>query len=316
MKQSTRAYFQEAKRMGRYGLKERLHGYIYARWPYLYIGIGTGSHPSFKWLKRMSDPLIRLFRFLTGIRGARNSNKDNTVSFADTYHGKVLTLEGARQLVTVNQPIRLENLEKIIPYQRARDIVMLNPDKLAVMECPCRSTRENPCLPLAVCLVVGEPFVSFIVEHHPDKSRRITPAEAIEILEQENDRGHVAHAFFKDVMLDRFYAICNCCSCCCGAMQAQQNGTPMLASSGFVCEVDEEYCTSCGSCVEVCQFEALTLSDFAVIDEQKCMGCGVCETHCSVDAITLRREPSRGEPLEIEKLMATYQARVRKSTED
>jgi tRNA (Thr-GGU) A37 N-methylase len=27
---------------------------------------------------------------------------------------------------------------------------------------------------------------------------------------------------YKDAMLGRFYAICNCCSCCCGAMQAHQ----------------------------------------------------------------------------------------------
>ena len=35
-------------------------------------------------------------------------------------------------------------------------------------------------------------------------------------------------------MLGRFYAICNCCKCCCGAMQAHLNGVPMLASSGYV----------------------------------------------------------------------------------
>ena len=36
--------------------------------------------------------------------------------------------------------------------------------------------------------------------------------------------------YYKDAMLGRFYAICNCCSCCCGAMQAHQHGTPMPAS--------------------------------------------------------------------------------------
>jgi hypothetical protein len=28
--------------------------------------------------------------------------------------------------------------------------------------------------------------------------------------------------YYKDAMLGRFYAICNCCACCCGAMQAWQ----------------------------------------------------------------------------------------------
>ena len=66
--------------------------------------------------------------------------------------------------------------------------------------------------------------------------------EAVAILQAEQERGHVHHAFFKDAMLQRFYAICNYCSCCCGAMQAQRNGTPMLASSGYVSRVDEDAC--------------------------------------------------------------------------
>ncbi len=51
--------------------------------------------------------------------------------------------------------------------------------------------------------------------------------------------------YYKDAMLGRFYAICNCCSCCCGAMEAQRNGTPMIASSGYVAVVDEDLC-ECG----------------------------------------------------------------------
>lgn len=53
-------------------------------------------------------------------------------------------------------------------------------------------------------------------------------------------------------MLGRFYAICNCCSCCCGAMQAHRNGTPMLASSGFVATVEIERCVGCSLCTDVC----------------------------------------------------------------
>jgi hypothetical protein len=33
-----------------------------------------------------------------------------------------------------------------------------------------------------VCLIVGDPFASFVEEHHPRRSRRITPEEAVEIL--------------------------------------------------------------------------------------------------------------------------------------
>ncbi|HEU68467.1 MAG TPA: hypothetical protein ENN53_04535 [Candidatus Acetothermia bacterium] len=31
-----------------------------------------------------------------------------------------------------------------------------------MLECPCRAARESPCLPLDVCLVIGEPFASCV----------------------------------------------------------------------------------------------------------------------------------------------------------
>ncbi|HEX7535344.1 MAG TPA: 4Fe-4S binding protein, partial [Syntrophales bacterium] len=156
------------------------------------------------------------------------------------------------------------------------------------------------------CLVVGEPFASFIVEHHPLRSRWITPEEGIDILRAEHERGHVHHAFFKDAMLNRFYAICNCCSCCCGAIQAHENGTPMIASSGYVCRVDADLCLGCEICVGSCQFGALSLvNGVAAVDVDKCMGCSVCTSKCPEGALTLIREPAKGEPLEIHKLIAS-----------
>lgn len=74
----------------------------------------------------------------------------------------------------------------------------------------------------------------------------------------------------------------------------------MLASSGYVSEVDQSFCIGCGICVEFCQFQAITLTDeLACIDYEKCMGCGVCASKCTQGAIRLRREPTKGEPLDI-----------------
>jgi dissimilatory sulfite reductase (desulfoviridin) alpha/beta subunit len=152
--------------------------------------------------------------------------------------------------------------------------------------------------------VVGEPFASFIVEHNPAQAHWITPEEAVAIIEAEDARGHVHHAFFKDAMLGRFYAICNCCACCCGAIHAHQNGTPMLASSGYVVQVDDSACLACGACAENCQFGALSVGDLQMeMDAIKCMGCGVCVGKCPQGALALKRDESRGEPLEIFALM-------------
>jgi ferredoxin len=296
---STRAFAQEARRTAGYSLFDWLHGYIYGRWPYFYIGIGTGEHP----LARIFGPLVRLFTRLSPLRSADDADR---VTFADTYHGKVMPLEAAKQLVMVEEEISLTDLEQILPYTRARDIVLQNPDHIVVLECPCRASRPNPCLPLDVCLVVGEPFASFVIEHHPRRSRWITPEEAVEILCAEHERGHVHHAFFKDAMLGRFYAICNCCACCCGAMQAWRHGTPMLASSGYVSRVAADLCVGCGVCADFCQFGALSMNDgLAVVDTTACMGCGVCVSKCAQGALSLVRDPAKSEPLEIRALIAS-----------
>jgi ferredoxin len=294
VKSSTLALFKAARRQPHFRIFDWLHGYVYGRWTYLYIGIGSGEHPAAKVLR----PLVNLVgRFLP-------SPPVDGRGFADSYHGKVVPLDSAAKLVTIQEDIDLGDLEQVIPYSRARDIVLKNPDHIVVLECPCRSVRAKPCLPLDVCLIVGEPFASFVQEHHPSRSRWISQDEAVEILQAEHERGHVSHAFFKDAMLDRFYAICNCCSCCCGAMQAHQHGTPMLASSGYVAQIDDELCKGCGLCAEACPFDAISLEHGrAIVSFEACMGCGVCVARCQREALTLHRDPAKGVPLEIEELM-------------
>jgi len=300
MRSSTRAFFRESRRLPGHSLFDRLHGYVYGRWPYLYIGVATGEHP----LARILGPIARWILDRFGGESAGESPDEGT-TFADTYHGKAVPLEQATQLVTVDEEICLKDLERVIPYRRARDIVLKNPDHIVVLDCPCRASREDPCKPLDVCLIIGEPFASFIAEHHPQRSRWIEPQEAVKILQDEDERGHVHHAFFKDAMLGRFYAICNCCTCCCGAMQAHRTGVPMLAPSGYVSQVDGALCVGCGACVETCPFEAVSLrAGVAVVNGEACMGCGVCVPKCRQDALALVRDASKGEPLDIRKLVS------------
>jgi len=299
VKSSTREFLKEARKVPGYSFFDLLHGYIYGRWPYLYIGIGVGEHPLAKWFAPLGGLVNKLIT-----KKKPDESAESQIGFADTYHGKAIPLETAKQLVMINEPLQIPDLEQVIPYKRARSIIMKNPDHIVALDCPCRSARENPCLPLDVCLIVGDPFASFIREHQPERSRWISRDEAIAILQAEDERGHVHHAFFKDAMLERFYAICNCCECCCGAMHAHNTGTPMLASSGYVAQVDEILCTGCGACNEYCQFNALEVVDgINQVSYEKCMGCGVCVNKCDYDAMSLIADESKGIPLEISSLM-------------
>jgi ferredoxin len=297
MKRSTQWFFQEGRKLDDYSLFDFLHGYIYTRWPYLYIGVALGEHPVGKAYLKLRSIVARKHHF-------EQAQDEKKGGWTDTYHGKVLLPESAHSLVMVQKDIDLRDLEHVIPYPIARDIVLKNPDHIVALECPCRSVRKEPCLPLNVCMIVGEPFASFVLEHHPERSQPLSRDQAVRLLEQERDRGHVHHAFFKDAMLGRFYAICNCCSCCCGAIQLVRSGSPMITSSGYLAHIDESRCIGCASCQEVCNFDALLIEDgVTTILDTKCMGCGICVESCLEGALWLEREPAKGAPLELVNLM-------------
>ncbi len=62
----------------------------------------------------------------------------------------------------------------------------------------------------------------------------------------------------------RFYALCNCCKCCCFGMEAiTKYAVPMVASSGYVEQVGEAVCEACAACEEACYFEAIQVKETA-----------------------------------------------------
>jgi len=50
---------------------------------------------------------------------------------------------------------------------------------------------------------------------------------------------------------------------------------------------DPESCIACGTCVETCPRDAITLDETAVIDASICTGCGLCVSDCAYGALAL-----------------------------
>ena len=97
---STRAAISGSNGGGRKGgLINAIHGYVYGRWTFQYIKFCIE-----KLLPRMS-PKLKLW-------------------WANHYHGKVLTTELACEVVKLNHDIKRTDLEQIIPYPKARDLVL------------------------------------------------------------------------------------------------------------------------------------------------------------------------------------------------
>lgn len=62
-------------------------------------------------------------------------------------------------------------------------------------------------------------------------------------------------------------------------------------SGGKLAEIDNNICTSCGKCIEVCRFNAINKeSQNLKIDPISCEGCGVCAWFCPVSAINFEPE--------------------------
>jgi ferredoxin len=277
MRASTKAMLDEVKANDK-SMTSALHGWVYGKWTWQYI-----------WA-------------LSNIR-MRYAGASGREKWAEHYHSKVLTLDQATSIIDLDHDIPLRDLEQVMPYERAREFLVNSPAEIVLYECGCRRAagKARECQPSQVCMVIGKPFTDFIVDKHPDETRRVTRDEALQLLRDEEDRGHIHTAWFKDAMMDRFYSICNCCKCHCqGIRMMKEYGANMIAPSGYSAEVDGELCDQCGKCADACPFDAvMTEGRTMVYDAEKCMGCGVCVTLCPTGARKLVRDESKGTPLDV-----------------
>ena len=292
-------------------MAQLLHAQLYFKYIPLYIyhmrdGINKFLAEPMDNIKPVGDKYDEvedMIKVVVNHTGAGAADPDTNV-----YHAKVLRLEDAEQFFELEDDLDLGELPKsIIPYEHARRILIENPDNIAVIDCVCRTLRgDKGCYPRQVCILTGNPWVDWVMEHVQDMHpRRITQEEALQILRDSHQRGDVHAAFFKDAAAGRMYHICNCCSCCCTALAAQNYiGAPMFGGSGYIAEINADKCVGCGECVTNCNFMAISENDggFAV-DDSLCMGCEACATKCPAGAITLKlQDESVLAPLDRKKL--------------
>jgi len=229
----------------------------------------------------------------------------------NTYHGKVLTTELAKSIVSIKEDIPRQDLGvKIIPYTRARDIVLNASPDIAITQCGCKELHHekgDPCKkigpPYMTCMLIGKPLTDFLLDHKPDLTRRITTDEALSLLEGFHEAGLVHTAWFKDCINDQFYVICNCCTCCCLGFEMMNLGIKQMVSSGYVAEVDHDACRGCETALDWCPFGAIRMIDnksSTIWD--RCMGCGVCVSKCPNNARSLEHDKRKGLPMDVMRL--------------
>ena len=197
--------------------------------------------------------------------------------------------------VFVQEPVLLtEKANHILDYERASHIIE-EAEYIGVGLCYCRHKNHHlgkECelkAPMETCLTFDN--IARSLAAHGGYARLISREEAKDILETaygynlvqigENVREHPAF-------------MCNCCGCCCEALQAARRFSPMqpIETTNFIPRIDTKDCISCGKCARVCPVLAISMKDKKpVIDKSICLGCGVCARNCPKKTIVLERRP-------------------------
>lgn len=200
--------------------------------------------------------------------------------------------------VYVQEPVLTnEHTIHILDYEKASHIIE-EAAYIGVGTCYCRHKMlhvEQPCqinAPLDVCLTFGDTAHS--LADHGGYARLIDHKEAMDVLERSYAANLVQIG--ENVREDPAF-ICNCCGCCCEALQAARKFSPLqpVATTNYIPKVSDD-CIGCGKCAKVCPVLAISMLDdsegkTAAVDKAICLGCGVCVRNCPKQAIQLERRP-------------------------
>ncbi len=230
------------------------------------------------------------------------------------YHGKVMLLSDAEKIINLNVSVEVPRdlAETTVPWNNAYQLIFRHPDEICVVKCACREAKGHDCEPAHKCIIIGEPYVSFMMEHNRSADpKRITRDEALSLLRTCKEKGYITNAYYKDGVGQQMYAICNCCPECCVAFSGHRffhshniSESP-LGHSGYRPVIDYAKCLNRDrDCVSKCPFGAISISEEEkpVINMSLCMGCGVAAAACSPGAIVMEPCDRQGIALDIHKL--------------
>jgi ferredoxin len=177
----------------------------------------------------------------------------------------------------------------------------LKTEDLALVPCPCRTRTEKldirECkdrLPVASCVFIGGAANRF---EELGLAKRVTKEQAIDYIDEAVELGLIPTT--GNSTEGPHGIMCLCCGCCCSNVRGRTrwDNPTAVRPSNFIPKANDD-CILCGTCVDRCFLDALSLDDEAeraVVDPDKCIGCGVCAVTCPEDALKLYRF-ERSEP--------------------
>ena len=186
------------------------------------------------------------------------------------------------RIVPINET--LEPKSQVLVYEDVARLIE-QADPIAVVDCPCRKSVRKCDAPVEACVQLNR-GAEYAIKR--GTGRKLSREEAMEIIKKTEEAGLI------HVVENKGYGnvICNCCSCCCEMFRLMRTSGQkwIMSPSRFLATVNDDECTACGSCVDICPVDAISLNDadIAEVNEEECIGCGLCANECPADAIVLK----------------------------
>jgi Na+-translocating ferredoxin:NAD+ oxidoreductase RNF subunit RnfB len=199
------------------------------------------------------------------------------------------------QVIPVNEAVSTE-LE-IHNFQQAEKLIE-SAASWGVRECICRKQKsligEDCEYPKEVCLTFAPNKKNAYDDD--ELTKVITKEEALGLLKVAENAGLI-HCTYNVQSGMNF--LCSCCTCCCGVLRGVEKleNPRDYIKTDFVMTVNTDLCTGCETCIDRCQFSALSVpEDICVVDSKRCIGCGVCAVVCPEEALKIKRVETPEKP--------------------
>lgn len=204
------------------------------------------------------------------------------------------------QMRTIPVGVSVDHNVEVANFDNVMKIIESVEEPIGVQNCICRQAMlalGKPCKAtsrLETCMGFGPPAQMYI---DLGWAREINKEEAIEILKKNEEEGLI----FQPSNSQKPEFICSCCGCCCEAIRGIKHfpNPGGIISTNYYAQIDPDLCTGCGTCIERCHMEAITLTDdISSIKKEQCIGCGNCVYTCPSEAIEfLKKEQQFSPPL-------------------
>ncbi len=195
-----------------------------------------------------------------------------------------------------------QNALLVLDYERSSHIIESATHR-GVGICYCRHKMQHmgrDCdAPKDICMTFNNTAASLIRHGY---AHEVDVKECMDLLQEAYAHNLVQ---FGENVKSKVNFICNCCGCCCEAMIAARRFAILnpVHTTNFLPVVDEEKCSGCGKCVNVCPVEAMSLVSSnnagnpkmkkAKVNEALCLGCGICVRNCTQACLHLKSRPVR-----------------------